>query len=83
MLFGDQLKCEEIQLENPILNITKAIAVVELHAFETIIILSLVAMETAAIFPYSLQKGNAYVNIGNSQKPTIIHHTVVYTEELH
>ncbi|XP_003372402.1 hypothetical protein Tsp_10164 [Trichinella spiralis] len=27
----------------------------ELHAFETIVILSLVAMETAAIFPYSLQ----------------------------
>ncbi|KRZ48126.1 hypothetical protein T02_12924, partial [Trichinella nativa] len=65
------------------LNIKKAIAVVELHAFETIIILSLVAMETAAIFPYSLQKRNAYINIGNSQKPTIIHHMVVYTEELH
>ncbi|XP_003368677.1 conserved hypothetical protein [Trichinella spiralis] len=29
--------------------------VLELHAFETIVILSLVAMETAAIFPYSLQ----------------------------
>ncbi|KRY47711.1 hypothetical protein T03_6186 [Trichinella britovi] len=40
---------------SPILNIKKGIAVVELHAFETIIILSLVAMETAAIFPYSLQ----------------------------
>ncbi|KRX69181.1 hypothetical protein T06_5364, partial [Trichinella sp. T6] len=68
---------------SPILNIKKAIAVVELHAFETIIILSLVVMETAAIFPYSLQKGNAYINIGNSQNPTIIHHMVVYTEELH
>ncbi|KRX12895.1 hypothetical protein T07_13859, partial [Trichinella nelsoni] len=60
-----------------------AIAVLELHGFEIIIILSLVAMETAAIFPYSLQKGNAYVNIGNSQKLPIIHHTVVYTKELH
>ncbi|KRX33286.1 hypothetical protein T05_14426 [Trichinella murrelli] len=61
----------------------KAIAVLELHAFETIVILSLVAMGTAAIFPYSLQKGNVYINIGNSLKPTILHHTVVYTEELH
>ncbi|XP_003372679.1 hypothetical protein Tsp_11417, partial [Trichinella spiralis] len=60
-----------------------AIAVLELHAFETIVILSLVAMETAAIFPYSLQKGNAYINRGNSQKKPIIHHTIVYTEELH
>ncbi|KRY47714.1 hypothetical protein T03_3639 [Trichinella britovi] len=55
MLFGDELKCEEIQLEDSILNIKKAIAVFQLHAFETIVILSLVAMETAAIFPYSLQ----------------------------
>ncbi|KRX53269.1 hypothetical protein T09_1266 [Trichinella sp. T9] len=31
----------------------KAIAVLELYAFEPIVILSLVAMETAAIFPYS------------------------------
>ncbi|KRX55606.1 hypothetical protein T09_1108 [Trichinella sp. T9] len=42
-------------LFNSILNIKKAIAVFQLHAFETIVILSLVAMETAAIFPYSLQ----------------------------
>ncbi|KRX14104.1 hypothetical protein T07_14374 [Trichinella nelsoni] len=29
------------------------------------------------------EKGNEYINIGNSQKQTIIHHTVVYTDELH
>ncbi|KRX64296.1 hypothetical protein T06_5346, partial [Trichinella sp. T6] len=42
-------------LLSSILNIKKAIAVFQLHAFETIVILSLVAMETAAIFPYSLR----------------------------
>ncbi|XP_003368686.1 hypothetical protein Tsp_11925 [Trichinella spiralis] len=59
--------------------------VLERYAFETIVVLSLVATDQQHFTDYNMnvKKGNVSTSVGNSQMQSVIHHTVIYTDELH
>ncbi|KRY27101.1 hypothetical protein T01_8895 [Trichinella spiralis] len=48
----------------------------ERYAFETIVVLSLVATDQQHFTDYNMNKGNVSTSVGNSQMQSVIHHTM-------